>query len=518
MASGKVKKASATKAKINLIKGLVITVLLICVVGFFVYISGILPRLVTGVKVVETAADGTQTTVENVSAMETNYHFVEVFGMYSMYGMVSNDKLDEVMDATVPAEEQQTYREYIYDTAAEELMNAALVRRSAKDYDYEAHSGAARYAQLQMDAMRATAENSGYPSFTQYMQAVYGTGFSANDYKTFTEREGFVNEFENYMRQFILVPSTEEIQAAYNNDPTVYERADLNYYFFAAGTDDDGNITGLDKTVSDATAVMNAVNRGKAFKDAVKTVLERDRVANENALVSFSDDTVDPTFVSGYTKETAEYQFKEEVANVIFGEDTVPGEAQIVELDNGTYVVSLVNRSVDETPTVSYRTLTLANPVSGDSEATPEQIAAEIADLQAQATKISGEVTADPITFADAVKKYSTNASEILTAGYISGDKLEGYQSSGEEEVSQVQADLGAWLFDESRAAGDIKIVTAEDNSNVTIYYFESLTPAWMNTARDQITTALVNGWSEDLKANTPSTVIHYNLLKTLLY
>ena len=161
MASGKVKKASATKAKINLIKGLVITVLLICVVGFFVYISGILPRLVTGVKVVETAADGTQTTVENVSAMETNYHFVEVFGMYSMYGMVSNDKLDEVMDATVPAEEQQTYREYIYDTAAEELMNAALVRRSAKDYDYEAHSGAARYAQLQMDAMRATAENSG---------------------------------------------------------------------------------------------------------------------------------------------------------------------------------------------------------------------------------------------------------------------------------------------------------------------------------------------------------------------
>ena len=111
-----------------------------------------------------------------------------------------------------------------------------------------------------------------------------------------------------------------------------------------------------------------------------------------------------------------------------------------------------------------------------------------------------------------------SSASEILTAGYISGDKLEGYQSSGEEEVSQVQADLGAWLFDESRAAGDIKIVTAEDNSNVTIYYFESLTPAWMNTARDQITTALVNGWSEDLKANTPSTVIHYNLLKTLLY
>ena len=89
MASGKVKTAKAQKAKISFIKALVISVIILCVVGFFVYISGILPKLMTGMKVVETAADGTQTTVANISVLETNYHFNEVFSMYAMYGMVS---------------------------------------------------------------------------------------------------------------------------------------------------------------------------------------------------------------------------------------------------------------------------------------------------------------------------------------------------------------------------------------------------------------------------------------------
>ncbi len=515
MASGKVKKASAQKAKINLIKFLVAAVLIICVAGFFIYISGLLPKLLTGVKVVETAPDGTQTTVENISVLETNYHFNEVFGMYAMYGMIDKDRLDEYVDET--AEDKQTYREYLYNTAAQELLNSALVRRAADADGYSVHSGAARYANFQLDAMRPQAETYGYKSFNQYLQAMYGTGFNANDFRSFSQREAYTNEYENYLRQFKFVPSEEDIQATFDENPTEFQRADFNYYLFSAEMDADGNIIDLDKTVSDAQAVANAVNRGTSFKDAVKTVLMRDQEANANALVSFSDDNVDPTLMTGYSQSSAEYQFKEDVANAIFGDDVEVGKAQIVELENGTYVVSLVSKSIDETPTVAYRTLTIANPASSNTEATEEDIASGLIQIQTQAQGLIANRMA-PIDFADCVKQNTTNASEILTGGYVSGDTPASYETSEDPDAEPVNAELGAWLFDEARTQGDTYVVTAADRSNVVIYYFDSVCPAWMATVKDKYITARVNGWSQELQSGSPSYQINYTLLQRLQY
>ena len=95
MASGKVKRTSAKKSKANLVLGLVIALIVICIAGFFVYASGLLQRTLTGIKVIETASDGTSTTVKNYSVQEANYHFNEMFSMYSMYGMIDRERLDE---------------------------------------------------------------------------------------------------------------------------------------------------------------------------------------------------------------------------------------------------------------------------------------------------------------------------------------------------------------------------------------------------------------------------------------
>lgn len=515
MASGKVKTAAAQKAKVNFIKVLVASVIIICVAGFFVYISGLLPKLVTGVKVVENAADGTQTTVANISVLETNYHFNEVFSMYAMYGMVDRDSLDEVIDSA--SEEQQTYREFIYRTAADELMNSALVRRAAEADGYQVHSGAARYAQFQLDATTSSAEAYGYKSINQYLQAMYGTGFNANDFRTFSANEALTNEYENYVRQFKFVPSEEDIQATYDEDPTEFVRADFNYYLFSAEMDEDGNIINLDDTVSKAQSVVNAVNRGTSFKDAVKTILMRDADANADLIASFSDDSVDPTLMTGYSKSTAEYQFKTEVSDMIFSEDTEIGKAFLVELDNGTYVISVAARTTDETPTVTYRTLTIANPASSETDATEADIEAGFAQIQSQAQALIAN-RMDAISFADCVKQNTTVSSEILNGGYVSGDTPANYEPSEDEEISQKNAEIGAWLFDEARTAGDTMIIPAADKSNVVIYYFENVCPAWMATVKDKYITARVNGWSQELQAGSPSVVINYGWLKSLQY
>ena len=74
----------------------VIVVIVLIVIGFFVYISGILPKTLTGVGITETLSDGSVRTVKNFSILETNFHFQEVFSNYSNYGMVPQDNLDEI--------------------------------------------------------------------------------------------------------------------------------------------------------------------------------------------------------------------------------------------------------------------------------------------------------------------------------------------------------------------------------------------------------------------------------------
>ena len=515
MASGKVKKASAQKAKINLIKGIVIAVILICVCGYFVYVSGILPKLITGIKIVETNPDGTQTTVQNISVLETNYHYNEILNMYTMYGMVDKDKLDSVMDS----ESKKTYREFLYEAAADELMNSALILRDLKAKGFEANSGCERYAELQAESVRATAKTYKYNSINQYLQAMFGTGFYLSDYKSFLKSECLVVEYQNYLKQFEFTPSDQEVQDEYNKNPNEYKVADFNYYLFSADMDESGNITGLEDTVKSAQAAADAINSGKAFKDAVKAVLEQDKTKNEQALVAFSDDSVDPTFVENYSHSTAEYRFKEDVANALYGADVVPGKATVVKVDNGTYVVCLKETRQDTTKNVSYRTLTLSNTAASEEGATEADIAAGMEQTRQLANTIIAGLTNDSKTFVDAINKNTSLTSEIVNGGYVSGETEDKYTGeSTDESGATVDKELGAWLFDANRQKGNTYISESADKTTLTIYYFESSNEAWYNSIVEKIITDRGNEWSESVKANNPTYVINTFWVKNLQY
>ena len=85
--SGKSSRKIATGGMV-----VVIALILAIVAGFFIYISGILPKTLTGVTITETLADGTTKNIKNYSVLETNFHFQEVYDSYSQYGMVSEEQ------------------------------------------------------------------------------------------------------------------------------------------------------------------------------------------------------------------------------------------------------------------------------------------------------------------------------------------------------------------------------------------------------------------------------------------
>lgn len=491
-------------------KALVITFIIVfavIILGFFVYISGILPKFMTGVKITKTV-DGVTQTIENISVAETNYHYYQVISSYYNYGIIGSDTdVDAVYDQSTG----KTYRMLILDQAASELMNSTIVNQEAEARGYLPHSGASRYADLSLEASRSTATLYGFTSVEPYLQALYGRGMSSRVLRNCLERQALTQEYENYVRQFIFTVSEEELDAAYEANPTVYQRVDFNYYFFIGDVDEEGNYD-ISGAVADANYVINNAVDSDSFGALVV-----DKIGEDAAeLAGFGEEEYNPTHVEGYTSANCD-TITEGLSDFLFDDARVEGDTIVLETEQGAYAVMFGNRHVNDEPTVTYRTLTIYNDAAQDYESTPEAVAAGLAEAQAEAQAIVANPM-DSLAFADAVKTHSDSVSEIITAGYNDGTPASNFESDEENVLTDREVQLGSWLFDASRVAGDTLVLASEDSSYVTIYYFENVVPEWMYTARTQIITGMVNSWSTDILSDNPSYAIAYDLIRRLSY
>ena len=203
----------------------VVVVFSLVIVGYFIYISGLLPKVMTGVKITKTE-EGVTRTIENISVAETNYHYYQVLNSYYSYGIINNSmNMDDVYDTTTG----KTYRQLILDQAASELMNITVINQEAEERGYLPHSAAQRYARMSLESAEQMATLYNFPSVEQYYQQLYGRGMSSRIMRESVARETLTQEYENYVRQFLFTVSEEELNAAYEANPTVYQRADFKW-------------------------------------------------------------------------------------------------------------------------------------------------------------------------------------------------------------------------------------------------------------------------------------------------
>ena len=495
--------------------GAVIVIIVLIIAVFFVYISGILPSTVTGVSIKETLPDGTVKTVRNFNILETNFHFKEVYNQYSSYGMVTEDMLDVIYDT----EKNETYRDMLLREAASQMRTLALVERAAKDSGFIEMSKARDYAAADIESLDSIAKMYGYQSAQQYMAAIYGTGMTTRKYIEYSSRELLVEEYGAYLKQFdpSIVPSDEAIQAKYNEDPSAYMTVTFNNYFIS-GTDSAGNATALSlaEAVAEAQKIADA-SQGKDsayFRKAVMDYLTAQ--GDEETLAGYAD-LADPTLYKNYTYASVSYM-NADICDFLYG-DAVAGDVKVTETEKGAYVTLLVEKKLNDTQTVAYRTLTLTNDVASQADATPEQILAGAQAIANDATAkyVSGSM--DSLAFYNLVKSETTNTQDMLTGGYNSGVTAETLlASSSDAPLDTTKVEMGMWLFDETRQQGDIKVFISSDQTEVYVLYFEFSAPAWYNTARNTITSDNFNAWNANLSANDPRYEVNQGLIRALVY
>ena len=97
--SDKVNQSIKASKRSKALMSAVVVVLILCILCFFIYITGVIPRLATGTKILKTNADGTTQVIENISVVETNYHYHNLLNQYVQYGYMSSaTDLQEVAD------------------------------------------------------------------------------------------------------------------------------------------------------------------------------------------------------------------------------------------------------------------------------------------------------------------------------------------------------------------------------------------------------------------------------------
>lgn len=497
-----VSKGMKYKTKNNIIMGTVIAVLILSIVGYFVYISGFLAKVVPAVKVEQTV-NGQTKTVAKIYTPELNYYYAQLVSVYQMYGM----NIGEEYLNTMNEEMQKTNGQLLYDAAAEQAMNVYLVNDYAsKDPDF--YCGAKRYAEHELYFFSLRAQNNNTVT-DKYLAYLYGTGMSSRMYKDIVARQETTQEYEQYIRQFKFMPSYDELMAVYNEDSSLFERASFNSFFFSAVSYPDGEAEKMAQAVADASVSSGAFSVALTQQLGPEMSEAMGLTANGNE-----------TYVESLTKTVAEdtSKYPEGFADFVFDKGNI-GTATVLTNELGSYVVFLDDIKVNDEATFTYRVLKLENEAYKNLEAgevpTDADVAKGLTDCQNKANEIIAGTT-DERSFVVAVKDNTDDYDSITTGGYVNGTLASAFEG---ENVSADDQVLGTWLTDPARKPGDMIAITSADNRSVSIYYFSYTMPSWMNTLAQEKVTTEVNNWStNELQVQNTVPLVSYDVVDTLTY
>ncbi|MBR4404054.1 MAG: peptidyl-prolyl cis-trans isomerase [Clostridiales bacterium] len=501
------KSGKANKKLVSVGMTVAVVAIVLCVVFFFTYISGVLPRTLTGISITENLSDGTVKTVKNFNVLESNYHFVEVYDTYSQYGMVSADKLDEVCNE----ETGETYRDVLLREAATQMKTLALVERAAKENGFMEMSKAHDLAAANLTTLDIYGMMYGYGSGINYLKALYGTGMTKRAYTDFMAREILVEEYGDYLKQFdpSIVPTDAAIKAKYNEAPNQYCTVDYSSYFIKAETDKDGKVIGMDAAVASANKIAKATKDTATFRQAVIDWATEKK--DDAVLATFADDA-NPCLTEGFTYSLSTYM-DDAVRSYIFSESKA-GDVKVIQTEFGAYIIHIAKKDNNDYATVGYRMLTLKTDVKNDATDAEKQEALQKTLAEAQTLCPSGM---SPIDFYKTVKQHTTDQNSILMGGY-SAQPATYFESTKEDPIDAAVVEAGKWLFDSARKQGDVLIKASADGTTVYVFYFEENRPAYEYTIKNNIIADNFNAWNTALEVNHPGYSINAGLCKHLIY
>ena len=480
----------------NLLYGTIGVVFLVLAIVAVVWRTNIIPKTLTAATV-----NGEKYTAAEVNFYFENYYQNFLNRNYSVLSMIGLDTGSSLKDQTVSdtansllpamgmpeAEEGQTWYDYMADRALEQLAGVQAMNDAAEADGFTWNDDLQSQLDETMESLSTTASSYGYTE-QQYLGLIYGSTMTRSIYEEQTRRSLLASAYlQNY--EDGLSYTTDELEAAYEEDRTTYDLVDCAYVRVngaAPDTDEDGNtieVTDEMKTEAMATAkttadaIYSAYESGTSLKDAA---------AEYESTATYS--------------ESDSYSYSSSVlADWLYDDARQAGDSAVLEdADyNAYYVVVFNSRYRHVYNTVDVRHILIqpeASELSEDDEGYEDDVAAKNAEAEQKAQDILAEWEAGDATedsFAALANEYSEDPGSNTTGGLY-------------EQVYQGQmvTEFNDWCFDPARKPGDTGIVYSESTGYHIMYFVGLDLPYWEVQVTNHLVDQAVDAFYDEKTAD----------------
>lgn len=436
---------------------------------------------------------------EELSTAELSFYYYDARYYYATMGAYLG------FDATKGDDEQffneaenQTYRDYFMDSALTAAQrNLALAEQAVKDGHTEDEIKDSLEATIA--SFKSQASSGGY-SYSAYLRAVYGPYMTPAVFEKMTARS-LMAQLANSEKGSALYDGYQQsdLDAYYQENADTLDTIEHSYLYFAIPTvndkDADGNTlpdeelnklkeeaeAGVKKNAEDA---LEAVKGGSSFQSQIDkyelaTAADHAKVVGTGSVNS---------------------AFREQLLKL--DKDA----CELVETENGYYVISFHDRYLEDEPTRDVRHIviqaesstgedgTAAAPTDEAWAAAKEKIDAILAEYE------GGEKTEDAFA---ALANAKSEDGDGTTGGL--------YSRIASNETSLVP-EFVEWAFQDHQA-GDYGIIqhsAADTDRNKywayhLMYYVGENEPVWMGSARTALANAALTEWVDGLVEGYPA-------------
>lgn len=390
---------------------------------------------------------------EAVKRVEFDYHYnvtrINYENNYGSYMSALGIDLTADLDTQMYSD-TLTFKDQFEKEAITGIISAKAMRKQAEaeGFVYDVTEGLQEYK----DNFAQFAQDTGM-TVKNYIRQIYGSYATPNEIYDLIGRSLYVSAYLEKIQEE-KTPSDDEIQAYYEENKINYDAVD--YYVVTVEADLPTDTEPTEEEIAEAMA------QAKIIADTeLETVAE---VGELQQGVVYSE-------VFTY------------YGDWLFDESRKEGDTTVVE-DNDNhayYVLSFVERYLDETPTVDARVI-----ANVEGEAILEEWK-------------NGEATEE--SFAVLADKY--NDTSIISS---EGGLCQTISPSGSE------ADLAAWLFDENRAAGDTTVIASTDGNTYTMYFLGTNEPEWKLYIKSHLVENALTEYIEEISAGYDVKGVNGNL------
>ena len=403
-----------------------------------------------------------------------NYYYLDaVYNFYNNYGAY----ISYFLDTTVALDQQyydeeggQTWADYFLDEAIESAKGAYAVYDEAVANGYSLSEEGEQTLADNMDSLKTSVEEAGYPSLKSYLTSTYGRGSSESSFEQYQRVQLTASEYAQAY-QDSLTYTADDLQAKYDEDPNQYTNVTYRSFYIAASnykpeeTEDetaeaDASEAEAEEDNSEylAMAEADAKAMAKAAKgDEAAFADQAYELATETAKESYED--------PDYTlRSNASYSaVPSYCVDWLYDDARKEGDTTYVGDDGtGYYVLYFIATEDNNYNTVNVRHILLApeQDLDSDEDGTMDASSDEaLAAAKQEAEDVLAEWKAGEATeesFAALADTYSADSTE--------GGLLENIYHN------QMVQPFNDWCFDESRQPGDVEIVQTEFGYHI-IYF-----------------------------------------------